>query len=123
MNVTDALNNVTEYFYDARDRRYKVRDRLHTQGSPSETIYGFDANNNVTAITDREGNKTLYFYDERNFNTKITYPDHVPGSLKGTSGFGITYISYDPARRLKVNRDQKNESTAVRLCLRITPRL
>ena len=87
MSVTDALNGVTAYVYDANNRLVSVMDALLgvtaygydklgrvtsvTDPEGGVTYAEYDGNGNVTKITDAEGYATKYFYNEMNQLIKI----------------------------------------------------
>ena len=91
--------------FDALNRRKSVTDRLN-----GVTIYGYTPTGQVSALTDAENQSTTYSYSDRGEKLSETYPDHVPGSGVGTTGYGIVIFSYDPAGRTKVKTDQAGDT-------------
>jgi YD repeat-containing protein len=62
-DVTDALGNVTSYFYDNQGRLVGVESPDIGGGKRTLTSYQYDANNNIIAVTDAEGRSVHYAYD------------------------------------------------------------
>lgn len=72
----DALNNITEERFDARDRRTdlylpNVSTGAADQSGP-HTTFGYDPLGNLTSLTDPSGNVTSWAYDQMNRVTSET---------------------------------------------------
>jgi RHS repeat-associated protein len=101
---TDAKGKATTMVYDAQNRLKTTTDRLG----------GVTTNNfnccRLVSIVDAEGQMTSYTYNTRGEKIKETYPDHIPNSAVGTSGYGIVEFLYDEAGRLKRKIDQVGDT-------------
>ncbi|MCB0646707.1 MAG: hypothetical protein KDC49_08590 [Saprospiraceae bacterium] len=89
-NITDALGNLTEEFYDIRGRL------ISTRRSEGSLYYEYDALSQLTAITYENGSDTRYAYDLGGRRVAI---DHADG--------GLTELEYDNAGNLR-NRISAN---------------
>jgi RHS repeat-associated protein len=65
---------------------------------------------NVLSMTDPEGQVTAYEFDDLGRIIRTTYPDHVPGSSPGDSGYGITETAYDSLGRIARTTDQSGST-------------
>jgi RHS repeat-associated protein len=91
----------TTYTYDALNRPWQVTQTL--TGAPSnqiQTIYGYDAQDNLTSVTDPNGNITTYTFDDFHRMTRQV-------SLVS----GTTNYSYDQAGNLSTTSDANGAST------------
>jgi len=85
-------------------------------GNTGLTTFAYDENSNLLTITDADANsggtgkQTIYSYDPRNLRLTEQYPDHVAGSLPGTTGYDIVTHAYDGVHRFRSRVDQKNET-------------
>ena len=119
LSTTDGKGITTTSVYDERNRTETLTDRIN-----GVTEYTYDANSNVLSIKDPRGKITLYEYDERNMQLKTTYPDHVPGSVSGNSGYGIVECAYDAMGRKDLCTDQLGDTLSYNydLASRLTSR-
>jgi RHS repeat-associated protein len=69
-SVLDAEGNLTTYDYDERDLLWKVTDAIS-----SVTEYAYDENENSKEIKDANGNLTTYAYDDFDRLFKTAYAD------------------------------------------------
>ena len=115
--LTDAINGVTQFGYDANSNLLTVTDaksqqtvytpnnmnRTTTRRDPllrTET-YTYDNNENLATVLDRKSQTTTYTYDPLNRRTKATFQD-------GTS----TNYTYDAGNRI-TQMQEKNASNVV----------
>ena len=98
--ITDPLGNVTEYVYDARNRRITEvlpdPDGAGSLTSP-EIGYAYDDAGQLTSVTDPLGRVTSYQYDALGRMISVTLPD--PDGAGGQAAPETTY-AYDAASRL-----------------------
>lgn len=63
-SVTDPLNNVTQYTYDAQGRLTNLKQAAVGDGLTNNGVsYAYDADGNVISQTDARGNTVSYTYD------------------------------------------------------------
>ncbi len=102
---TDAKGNDTLHAYDGLGRKVSTTDRLgHT------TTFAYDALDRQTTLTDAEGGVTSYAFDGLGRPASTTWPDHVPASLPGDAGYGITATEHDEYGRLLRSTDQLGDT-------------
>jgi YD repeat-containing protein len=68
--VTDPRNNLTQYEYDALNRKTVTIDALS-----KATATSYDAAGNVTSVKDADNNVTQYSYNALNRVTQMTDPN------------------------------------------------
>jgi RHS repeat-associated protein len=76
--TSDPDNNIVSFEYDAFGRQTKRIRRIDYNGETTgldETIYTYDANDNLIKVTDAKGNETNCTYDAKDRLIKVTYPD------------------------------------------------
>jgi RHS repeat-associated protein/uncharacterized repeat protein (TIGR01451 family) len=105
ISSTDPLGNITQYSYDADERRTKTID-----AAGKITTYAYDAAGNQISVTDANGNVTNYQYDAGNRQTRVTFPDttfethayDAQGHNTATTDAAgnTTQYAYDPLGRL-----------------------
>jgi RHS repeat-associated protein len=76
----------------------KLQDGTFRRTVKDRTVYTFDAQNRLSAMTDRNGNATRYEYDHDGLLSKITDPVGLETAFTATNG-RITAIT-DPAGRV-----------------------
>ena len=115
--LTDAINGVTQFGYDANSNLLTVTDAksqqtVYTPNNMNRTtnrkdpllnneIYTYDNNGNLKTVTDRKGQVTTYTYDPLNRRTKTLFHDNTS-----------TNYTYDAGNRLK-KIEEKNASNVV----------
>ena len=92
LSVTDGMNNVTQYQYDALDRISHALDMMM-----NETRYAYDAGDNLVAVTDPRGLVTTYTHNA--FDELI---------LQISPDTGVTTLDYDQAGNLTRHTDARN---------------
>jgi RHS repeat-associated protein len=111
--LTDPLNQVTEYRYDARDRQTQIIDALS-----QITNYSYDIDDNLIRVTDPLNHQTQFVYDARNRLTSQTDAlnrvtqfvyDAVDNLLSLTDPLNnITRYSYDALNQTTVETNPLN---------------
>jgi RHS repeat-associated protein len=115
--LTDAINGVTQFGYDANSNLLTVTDAksqqtVYTPNNMNRTVtrrdpllrtetYTYDNNGNLSTVLDRKSQTTTYTYDPLNRRTKATFQD-------GTS----TNYTYDAGNRI-TQVQEKNASNVV----------
>ena len=107
-HLTDALNGLTGFRYDANGNlltvtdaksqqtvyTYSTVDRVATRKDPllNTETYGYDHNGNLTSVTDRKSQVTGFTYDALNRRTKTTYHDNTSTNYTYDAGNRLTQI-------------------------------
>ncbi|MGE0642539.1 MAG: RHS repeat-associated core domain-containing protein [Nitrospira sp.] len=115
--LTDAINGVTQFGYDANSNLLTVTDAksqqtVYTPNNMNRTInrkdpllqnegYTYDNNGNLATVLDRKSQMTTYTYDPLNRRTKTTFQDNTS-----------TNYTYDVGNRIRVI-EEKNASNVV----------
>ena len=117
----DALDHVTVFAFDGRDRKTSVTDRVS-----GITAFKYDKNNNLLEIKDADANArsdsqptTVYRYDTRNLLVLEAYRDDAVETNYSTDEANLNQFdaddrrsySYDAARRLTKRGDQLGVQT------------
>ena len=89
---TDAEGNVTNYYYDARNRLIE-KDLPSPDGSPQRPVYyySYDTAGDLLSETDALGHVTTYTYDALGRKITVSLPDPASGDPGGPT----TYYDYD----------------------------
>lgn len=95
MEVTDPLNHITTFEYDALGNLIATTDPV---GNKTQRAY--DAVSRLIALTDPRGKSTQFTYDNVNQVTQLT------DAINGVTGF-----TYDPNGNLLTLTDAKNQTT------------
>lgn len=114
--LTDAINGVTQFGYDANSNLLTVTDaksqqtvytynnmnRTTTRKDPllNTETYTYDNNGNLATVVDRKSQTTTYTYDPLNRRTKATFQD-------GTS----TNYTYDGGNRITQVQEKNSGGT------------
>lgn len=101
----DGKNQTTSYKFDARGRQKSQTDRI-----AGVTSFTYLATGQLASLTDAENQTTSYTYDDAGGKLTEQYPDHVTGSVVGTTGYGIVTFNLDPAGRVSRKQDQKGDT-------------
>ncbi|HEX3528051.1 MAG TPA: carboxypeptidase regulatory-like domain-containing protein [Thermoanaerobaculia bacterium] len=97
----DHASPNTRYVYDALHHLTSVRLTLASApGGVAATLYGYDAQDNLAAVTDPNGNVTRYQYDD--FRRLARQDSPVTGT---------TTYQYDPAGNLTASTDARGATT------------
>ncbi|MEN9390690.1 MAG: hypothetical protein RLZZ283_790, partial [Candidatus Parcubacteria bacterium] len=86
--VTDPLNNIKNYYYDAYENLVRVDEVLN--GTTLATLYGYNGINKLTSITDALGNVRSFTYDMA--GRQLTAQDL---HASGDATFGTYTYGYD----------------------------
>ena len=106
--ITDEVNNVTTYSYDAARRLTSVKDALK-----DVTQYGYDADSRRTSMTDANLNTTTYGFDARSRLQTVTYMDKTTDQYTW-DGVGNQLTTTDQATNTtKRQYDQVNRLSTV----------
>ncbi|EMI28555.1 Rhs family protein [Rhodopirellula europaea SH398] len=105
VSSTDAKSNTTTYVFDARGRQIKQIDRLS-----GETEFAYTDTGQLASLTDAEDQVTSYTYDVAGTKLTETYPDHVPSSTIGQTGYGIVSFTPDATGRTVQRIDQQGDT-------------
>ena len=100
LKVLDREGNPTKYTYDAINRRLTVTDAQQPQ--PGTTQFQYDPVGNLLAITDANGHITSFAYDQVNRKISETYPDLSHNTITWT---------YDRVGNVMTRTDQKSQIT------------
>jgi RHS repeat-associated protein len=95
MEVTDPLNHITTFEYDALGNLIATTDPVG-----NKTQQSYDAVSRLTALIDPRGKTTQFTYDNVNQVTQLT------DAINGVTGF-----TYDPNGNLLTLTDAKNQTT------------
>ncbi|WP_218933574.1 RHS repeat-associated core domain-containing protein [Rubripirellula lacrimiformis] len=103
--ATDAKSETTTYAFDARGRQVMQTDRLG-----GETEFAYSATGQLLSLTDAQDQVTSYTYNDAGTKLTETYPDHVPSSTPGQTGYGIVSFTPDATGRTEVRMDQQGDT-------------
>ena len=111
LEMIDAKGNSTFNEYDILGRMTQVTDRL-----TGITKYGYDRISRRDSITDADGDDgvTRYGYDVFGRPSTTTYPDHIPNSQPGESGYSIVTLEHDNHDRMFRRTDQQGDTVTYR---------
>jgi RHS repeat-associated protein len=110
-SVTDPLGHVTQYAFDALDRRVQVTQPDPDGAGPLAapvTLYQYDAAGNLVKVTDALGRETSYTYDALDRLAQQTMPD--PDGA-GPLAAAFTAYTYDAVGNVLTTRDALNHVT------------
>ncbi|MEZ6243328.1 MAG: RHS repeat-associated core domain-containing protein [Phycisphaerales bacterium] len=98
-NTSGAEVQVTEYTYDAANRRLSAISPDDADGNPHTTLYAYDAVGNVTLRTDPNQDVTAYTYDDA---YRLTRRDYTPSgsTLTFPPTQGPDLFTFDRASRM-----------------------
>ncbi|WP_218933568.1 RHS repeat-associated core domain-containing protein [Rubripirellula lacrimiformis] len=103
--ATDTKSETTTYAFDARGRQVMQTDRLG-----GETEFAYSATGQLLSLTDAQDQVTSYTYDDAGTKLTETYPDHVPSSTPGQTGYGIVSFTPDATGRTEARMDQQGDT-------------
>jgi len=125
---TNGGGETTQYEYDGNNNRtavikpegnrweydFDVANRLtHVRNVPEaiETIYTYDAADNLKTITDAENKVTTFDYDDRNRKTSKTYPDDKVMSYSYDANGNVKTIDYPNGANIAFDYDDLNRES------------